>query len=273
LAGFGNATPVDEQGQLLSLTDQAGNVTTLTYTTDGKVSTAARSNTVDGTTTTETYVYSYIASGQNTGLVSNVTLERQVNSGPESIVRHVAYTYYDGTQPYGNLGDLQTATVEDASGNALDTTYYRYYTPGDANGYTHGMKYVFNPDSYARLVTAVGNPLTNPLLCRDRTVRTYEPRAAQFATTTDHGATGETMRRPGTPKLPMLPMTMKPASIRHATVPIIRHRIPFTPGAARTPLAQAIQNSNTCLEVTAAGSGSCRTQCRGTELANRFSGN
>src|SRR6266567_2476808 len=67
-------------------------------------------------------------------------------------------SYYDGVAANGNLGDLKTAVVKDASGNALDTKYYRYYTAGQANGYPGGLKYVFGADSYARLAAAFADP-------------------------------------------------------------------------------------------------------------------
>src|SRR5205807_2461712 len=69
------------------------------------------------------------ASGLNAGLVASVTLRRQVNGGAWTTVRQAVYTYYDGTQPFGNQGDLQLATILDGAGNVLDTKYYRYYTP------------------------------------------------------------------------------------------------------------------------------------------------
>src|SRR5262249_33222077 len=132
---------------------------------DGKPSEVRRSTTVSGTVTTESYLYSYLASPDpNAGLLANVTLRRQVNGGTWSTVRQVAYDYYDGTtgKPYGNLGDLRRATVLDGNNNARDTSYYRYYTADDQGtiGYVHGLKYAFSPASYARVVAAVGSPLT-----------------------------------------------------------------------------------------------------------------
>jgi RHS repeat-associated protein len=77
-------------------------------------------------------------------------------------VQQALYTYYDGTQTYGgSVGDLLTATVEDGSGNVLSTSYYRYYTAGQTNGYIHALKYVFNPDSYDRLTAALGTNVSN----------------------------------------------------------------------------------------------------------------
>ena len=59
----------------------------------------------------------------------------------------------------GNAGDLENAVIKDASGNTLQTYYYRYYTD-DTNGYPHALKYVFNPEAYQRLAAAFSNPLT-----------------------------------------------------------------------------------------------------------------
>ena len=45
--------------------------------------------------------------------------------------------------------------MADDNGNVLDTPYFSYYTPGEANGYTGGLKYFFSPASYDRLVAAL----------------------------------------------------------------------------------------------------------------------
>ena len=86
-AGFGSDTPTAEQGQLLTVTDPAGNVTNLSYNAAGQLTQVERSTTANGTTTTEAYIYTYLTSGVNAGLVQNITLERQVNDGSWSIVR------------------------------------------------------------------------------------------------------------------------------------------------------------------------------------------
>src|SRR5205807_9832092 len=57
-------------------------------------------------------------------------------------------------------GDLKLAAIEDGSGNALDTKYYRYYTT-ESGGFAHALKFVFEPQSYARLVAALGTNLAN----------------------------------------------------------------------------------------------------------------
>jgi YD repeat-containing protein len=154
---FGSGRPASQRGQLQSFTDPDGNVTQVTsWTSAGQPAEVQRSNTSGGVTTVESYLDSYLTSGANAGRLSNVTLRRQVNGGAWSVVRQAAYTYYDGTTGNGNLGDLRTAVVQDASGNALDTTYYRYYTSNSSPGYQGGLKYVLGPQSYARLVAALG---------------------------------------------------------------------------------------------------------------------
>jgi hypothetical protein len=160
---FSPGLPANQQGSFNSFVDPAGNVTQVTARTpDGQIAEVQRSATVNGTTTTESFLYTFVASGVNAGLVAGLTLRRQVNGGPWSTVRQAVYAYYDGTQPYGNAGDLQTTTILDGNNNVLDTTYFRYYTPADAGttGYVHGLKYYFSPQSYARLMAAVGNPTT-----------------------------------------------------------------------------------------------------------------
>jgi RHS repeat-associated protein len=161
--GFSPAIPLAQQGQFVSFTDPGGNVTSVTaYTPGGKIAEVQRGTTTGGTTVTESWLYSYITSGVNAGLLQNVTLERQTNGGPAEVVRQAVYTYYDGDQSYGLPGDLMLAQVENAAGQVIDTSYFRYYTEADAGttGYIQGLKYYFSTDSYARLVAAVGNPLT-----------------------------------------------------------------------------------------------------------------
>src|SRR5262249_47178500 len=138
----------------------AGNQTAVTSTNgDGTIAEIQRTDSATGLT--EAYLNSYFTSGPNAGLLSNVTLRRQTSSsGPWTIVRQVDYTYYNGSEPFGNIGDLKTAIVRDAAGNALDTNYYRYYTDNSSGGFVHGLKYAFSPQSFARLAAAVSDPFT-----------------------------------------------------------------------------------------------------------------
>jgi hypothetical protein len=127
-----------------SLTDPAGNTTSVTSWTGDKPAEVQRTNTTNGTTVTESYLYTYTGS-----LITNAMLRRQVNGGSWTTVRQTANTY-DANN------NLKLAVVEEGSGNALDTTYNRWYTSGQANGYAGALKYKFGPQSYARLVAALG---------------------------------------------------------------------------------------------------------------------
>ena len=60
-------------------------------------------------------------------------------------------------RPMATPATSRPAVIEDGAGNALDTSYYRYYP---SYGGFDGLKYVFNPDSFARLSAAVADPFT-----------------------------------------------------------------------------------------------------------------
>ncbi len=156
--GFGLSVPLYQKGTFKSYTDAAGNVTSvISYNFDGNPTEVQRSNTTGGSTVTESFQYAYAPDTDTAigGMIS-ATLRRKVDSGSWSTVREADYAYYDGVESHGNSGDLKTAVVKDGSGNVLDTTYYRYYT-GESGGYVDGLKYVFRPASYARLVAALGS--------------------------------------------------------------------------------------------------------------------
>lgn len=157
--GFDPSLAVGQRGSFQSFTDPGGNITQVTSrTATGQIADMQRTS--NGVT--ESFVYTYDSSGVNAGLVQNITLERQTNGGPIDVVRQAVFTYYDGTEPYGNVGDLEFLTIEDGSNNVLGTYYYRYYTPADAStgGYVGGLKYYFSEQSYARLAANVSNPTT-----------------------------------------------------------------------------------------------------------------
>jgi YD repeat-containing protein len=149
---FSSSLPAAQRGTFSQFSDPNSNTVTVTsWTSDGKPAETQYFY----ASVTQSYLFSYIASGTNAGLLSSVVLRHEIGS-TWSTLRQVAYAYYDGTQTYGNTGDLEFATVEDPSNNALQTTYYRYYTSNTSTGYTHGLEYLFRADSYARLTAALG---------------------------------------------------------------------------------------------------------------------
>ena len=123
---FSSGTPTGRQGQMKAMTDAADLFTYVSaWTSGGAIQEIRRQNAANNDA--ESWLYSYAA---NTGLLSSVQLRRPNGQGGWTLIQQVVYSYYDGTQSYGNLGDLKTASVEDAQGDVLDTDYYRYYTPG-----------------------------------------------------------------------------------------------------------------------------------------------
>ena len=70
----------------------------------------------------------------------------------------------DGVEANGNAGDVKFAEIKDAAGNVLDTSYYRWYKPGETGGYPHGLKYFFGPRAYGRVpgVTTMTDSLAAP---------------------------------------------------------------------------------------------------------------
>ena len=60
--------------------------------------------------------------------------------GTPQPVRQVAYTYYDSIEPYGNLYDLKTATVEETR-QAFERRYGAIFLGAqfESLGYAHGL--------------------------------------------------------------------------------------------------------------------------------------
>jgi RHS repeat-associated protein len=162
------------RGVFKSFADPYGNVTSVTSWYDGNhPAEIQRSNTTNGVTVVESYLFTWANVSGNV-LLTNVTLRRGPSTtGPWTTVRQVAYTY-DANN------NLKFSKVEDAAGNVLDTRYDRYFATGDPNGYTGGLKYTFGPESYARLVAALG---TNVDSLTDAQVAPYADQAYQFDAT------------------------------------------------------------------------------------------
>ena len=124
--GFDPSLPAAQQGRLKSFVDAGGNVTTPSYDSGGNLTKVLNTS----GSTEQAFNYAYLTSGANAGKISTITLQRSSDGGTTwATVHTVTYTYYDGSAASGNLGDLQTAVITDASSNVLNTEYYRYYTP------------------------------------------------------------------------------------------------------------------------------------------------
>ncbi len=105
---FSTSYPTAQRGAFKSYTDRAGNsISVASVYGDGKVKEIQRGETVGSDTITEALTYTYITSGANAGLLSNVMLRRKVNSGSWNTVRQAEYAYYTDGDASGGTGDLK----------------------------------------------------------------------------------------------------------------------------------------------------------------------
>ena len=145
-------------GSFKSLTTTGGGALQVTSYSGVQIGEVQRSLTQGSDTVIESFLYTYFESGNNAGNLSSVTLRRNINGGPWSYVLQTVYTYYDLSDPNGNLGDLCTATCQVPNGTGWANTtvdYYRYYTGG---AQTHLLKYVVGGSGYTALASQ-GDPL------------------------------------------------------------------------------------------------------------------
>jgi len=128
-------------GAFQSMTDPGGNVTSVVSRDNydppnghyGRPLIVQRTTPAGQTPAiTESYIYSYIANPDTSvrqgGVISHVTLQRQVAVQSPVVLRQVAYSYYVAGEAHGNPGDLKLAQIEDGAGNVIDTKYYRATT-------------------------------------------------------------------------------------------------------------------------------------------------
>ncbi|WP_437191561.1 glycosyltransferase [Planctomicrobium sp. SH527] len=163
-------------GEFAQQIEPGGFVTSVeSYTDDGFIEEIHRTGTVGGQPLTEAFVYSYTENNQ----VETLILRRQLGTGGWEDVKRAVYSYWDGTNTYGNAGDLQQVTIQTPSSLGWSdsrSTVYRYYIPGQANGFPHGLKFVINPATYQRMIADSVNPLT----AADVIVATYADNYYEF---------------------------------------------------------------------------------------------
>lgn len=154
---FSTSHAAGKRGRFAGYADPAGNaVGVVSSNGAGQPTEVQQSATAGGVTVTESYLFAYYTSGAGAGMMSSATLRRKVGAGAWATVRSVEYTYHDGTTSAGTAGDLATATVKDAAGNVVSSSYYRYYTSSSSTGYAGGLKYVVSGAGYDLAVAAVG---------------------------------------------------------------------------------------------------------------------
>jgi RHS repeat-associated protein len=160
---FDATIPVVQQGQFKYSIDpyqHLSSSSSATYNASSSISSYVMS---DGT---NNFGHNYEYSSSSTDKIIHAT---QTVNGTTN-VRRAVMDYYPsdtgtGADAFGSAGDLRKVTVQiwNSGTSAWDdatNTYYRYYKTGDANGFKFGLKYVVNPESYARMVLAGLTPET-----------------------------------------------------------------------------------------------------------------
>ena len=169
-------------GLLYSTTTGGGQITQNTIATVAgfnRITQSIRSLTYtrcgESLTTTETWQYDYFTSGSHSGLLQYATLSRTDDS--TVAIRRLSMTYYQSGDAGGNLGDLQSVSLQTLDGTewaTISTTLYRYYiqnydgTTNTQPGYQHGLKFVVGPEAYARLARQC-----DPLIAPDDTTAKF----------------------------------------------------------------------------------------------------
>jgi RHS repeat-associated protein len=189
---FSTSRPIRQRGQLDAYADKFGHRFSVAgRTSNGLISEFQRSDTSGSVTNTESFVYAYVPSGPNKGLLASVTLRRRVNSGAWTAVRRTEYVYY-GNEAHGNVGDLKSTILKDGAGLVIDVDYRRYYK-NEAGGYPHGLKYVLSPQSLARLKTVY----LNPDLATDAQVAPFADQYFEYEPTGQHRVVTEVVQGAG----------------------------------------------------------------------------
>lgn len=104
--------------------------------------------------------YEYIDTLPLLGLLKSIVLE--VDGRP---VQRARYSYAAASSSIATEGDLQIATVEKWTGTnwaPVTEEAYRYYVEGDAGGFAHGLKMLFDPQSVADIRLAGLDPILSP---------------------------------------------------------------------------------------------------------------
>jgi RHS repeat-associated protein len=138
----------------------------------GRVTGITRTTMVGGAPVYDTNRYTYIAAGENAGLIESVTYER--TASPTEEIRRMVFTYYGSLEAHGSLGDLKTVTEQiavDGQWFDKDTSYYRYYKAGQSGGFEHAIKFALEAGAFARL--KADPAVADPLLASDSQVAQY----------------------------------------------------------------------------------------------------
>ncbi|MEM6258477.1 MAG: RHS repeat-associated core domain-containing protein [Planctomycetota bacterium] len=143
---------IHPKGWLKEMTDAYGEVTTV-HAYEGNAIKEMRRT--EGGTLWSLH-YTFYPVGNHTNRIQYALLRKSTDGGSNwTDIRRANYTYHKGNTSYGSRNDLETVTVQWIDGSTwkdASKTYYRWYTPGSANGFEGGLKYVVGPAAYAEML-------------------------------------------------------------------------------------------------------------------------
>ena len=191
------SAPGTTAGQLVKYFDPQNNATTFSYNGSNQLTEVQRAN----GNAVESWHYFYYTSG-SVGELSAVVLRRSTTGSINpnwTDIREADYAYWQSTDSpaYGNQNDLKSVTIRVGAANdnvpgtgaVIGTTFYRYYTPADEGtiGYQGGLRYVFEPDAYARAKAAGYDPATSS---NDAQLQLYATNYFEYDNYANPGVTG-----------------------------------------------------------------------------------
>ncbi|MCL2744619.1 MAG: hypothetical protein FWE67_12275, partial [Planctomycetaceae bacterium] len=144
------------RGCLRTMSAPDGQSVSFIYNADKTLCKMERTFTENGLSIREELLYSYVHCSDNYTRISALVLRRSEDGGTTwNEIKRIEYTYYAGNEFHGSEGDLKFAVskIKDG-GNWVEegTHYYRYYKEGEAKGFAHGLKYILEPDDFARFL-------------------------------------------------------------------------------------------------------------------------
>jgi RHS repeat-associated protein len=151
-------------GQLVGVTDPAGNKTSYTIDEQGRVVLISWE---DGHNN-ETIPLTYGADGR--------LVHADLYQNGVGLVRSMDVGFYGASDARGGSGDVKSLSIKNASGVSIDTQNFIYYKAGDTGGAAHAVKYMLSNESYERLAEATSDPDT----AADSVVAQYADQAYQY---------------------------------------------------------------------------------------------
>lgn len=161
---FHDLNHASRPGGFVSMTSPGGTTLSVTQESGDKIVELQRSVTIGSDTATESFLYSYISTGELADHIESCTVRKRSSAtDPWENISRVVYSYYGSSDSFGSLADLRTATRQTWSNSAwIDTAtdYYRYYKAASGKGNAHDLKYVLGSEAFERLSDAVADPFT-----------------------------------------------------------------------------------------------------------------